>query len=59
VLSDAEGQALSSVATLEPGQDLHIRVVDGRIGATTTKVERIDLMQDHDDTDTDDEDGHG
>ena len=35
VLSDAEGQALSSVATLEPGHDIHIRVADGRIGATT------------------------
>ena len=38
VLSDADGQALSSVATLEPGQDIHIRVGDGRIGATTTSV---------------------
>ena len=46
VLSDAEGHALSSVATLEPGQDLHIRVADGRIGATTTSVDRIDLMLD-------------
>ena len=44
VLSDAEGQALSSVATLEPGHDIHIRVADGRIGATTTKVDQIDLM---------------
>ena len=44
VLSDAEGQALSSVATLEPGHDIHIRVADGRIGATTTTVDRIDLM---------------
>ena len=46
VLSDADGQALSSVATLEPGAGLHIRVADGRIGATTTKVDRIDLMPD-------------
>ena len=44
VLSDADGQALSSVATLEVGQDLHIRVADGRIGATTDPVDRIDLM---------------
>ncbi len=51
MLSDAEGQALSSVATLEPGQDIHIRVADGRIGATTTTVDRIDLMPDTDDTD--------
>jgi exodeoxyribonuclease VII large subunit len=55
VLSDAQGQALSSVATLEPGQDIHIRVADGRIGANTTKVERIDLMPDTDD-ETDDTD---
>ena len=48
VLSDADGQALSSVATLEVGQDLHIRVADGRIGATTTAVDRIDLMPDTD-----------
>jgi exodeoxyribonuclease VII large subunit len=51
VLSDAEGQALSSVATLEPGQDIHIRVADGRIGATTTKVDRIELMSDTEDDD--------
>ena len=44
VLSDAEGKALSSVATLEPGHEIHIRVADGRIGATTNKVDRIDLM---------------
>ena len=59
VLSDAEGHALSSVATLEPGQDLHIRVADGRIGATTTRVDRIDLMPDTDtdaETDTEDDD---
>jgi exodeoxyribonuclease VII large subunit len=46
VLSDAEGRALSSVATLEPGQDIHIRVADGRIGATATTVDGIDLMPD-------------
>jgi exodeoxyribonuclease VII large subunit len=51
VLSDAEGQALSSVVTLEPGQDIHIRVADGRIGATTTKVDRIELMSDTEDDD--------
>jgi exodeoxyribonuclease VII large subunit len=57
VLSDAEGQALSSVATLHPGQDIHIRVADGRIGATTTTVDRIDLMPDqHDDPDDEDDD---
>jgi exodeoxyribonuclease VII large subunit len=46
VLSDAQGQALSSVATLETGHDIHIRVADGRIGATTTSVDQIDLMHD-------------
>jgi exodeoxyribonuclease VII large subunit len=47
VLSDADGQALSSVASLAPGEDIHVRVADGRIGATTTTVERIDLLPDH------------
>ncbi|MBV9832023.1 MAG: exodeoxyribonuclease VII large subunit [Marmoricola sp.] len=56
VLSDAEGRALSSVATLEPGHDLHIRVADGRIGATTTSVDRIDLLSDTDPDDTPSED---
>ncbi len=51
VLSDADGQALSSVATLEPGQDIHIRVGDGRIGATTTSVDRIGLVNDPHDSD--------
>ncbi|MET0997709.1 MAG: exodeoxyribonuclease VII large subunit, partial [Marmoricola sp.] len=55
VLSDADGQALSSVATLEPGDDIHIRVADGRIGATTTTVDRIDLMPDTTDDEDDDE----
>ncbi len=44
VLSDSDGHALSSVAVLEVGQDLHIRVADGRIGATTTTVDRVDLL---------------
>jgi exodeoxyribonuclease VII large subunit len=51
VLSDADGKALSSVATLEPGQDIHIRVGDGRIGATTTSVDRIGLVNDPHDSD--------
>ena len=53
VLSDAQGRALSSVATLEPGHDLHIRVADGRIGATTTTVDQIDLMPDASEDDDD------
>ncbi|HEY6935259.1 MAG TPA: exodeoxyribonuclease VII large subunit, partial [Marmoricola sp.] len=51
VLSDADGHALSSIVTLEPGQDIHIRVADGRIGASTTSVEPAPLV----DLDTDDE----
>lgn len=51
VLSDAEGRALSSVATLEPGHSIHIRVADGRIGATTTSVDQIDLIPDSDEDD--------
>ncbi|HET8559340.1 MAG TPA: exodeoxyribonuclease VII large subunit [Marmoricola sp.] len=54
VLSDAEGVALSSVATLGPGQEIHIRVADGRIGATTTSVEAaplVDLDTDRDEPD--------
>ena len=39
------------MATLEPGQDIHIRVGDGRIGATTTSVSRIDLVNDPQDSD--------
>jgi exodeoxyribonuclease VII large subunit len=53
VLSDADGRALSSVATLEPGHDIHIRVADGRIGATTTSVDQIDLMPDSGDEEDD------
>jgi exodeoxyribonuclease VII large subunit len=53
VLSDAGGRALSSVATLEPGHDIHIRVADGRIGATTTSVDQIDLMPDSGDEEDD------
>jgi exodeoxyribonuclease VII large subunit len=54
VLSDADGQALSSVATLQAGDRIHIRVGDGRIGATTTSVDHIDLMFDETDDHTDD-----
>ncbi|MCW2848742.1 MAG: Exodeoxyribonuclease large subunit [Marmoricola sp.] len=53
VLSDDQGQALSSVATLEPGHQIHIRVADGRIGATTTTVDQIDLMPDDSDEEDD------
>ena len=60
VLSDADGQALSSIATLEPGQDIHIRVADGRIGASTTRVEPAPLVDlDTDDGDTTDRTSQG
>ena len=54
VLSDAEGQALSSVAGLRAGDALHIRVADGRIAATATAVAPVPLLdtdQDADDPD--------
>ena len=52
VLSDADGRALSTVAGLSAGDAIHIRVGDGRIGATTTSVDRIDLLHDpHDEPD--------
>ena len=53
VLSDAEGQALSSVATPRARAHVHIRVADGRIGATTTSVDQIDLMPDTSEDDDD------
>jgi exodeoxyribonuclease VII large subunit len=54
VLSDDAGQALSSVAGLGPGRDIHVRLADGRIAATTTAVEPVPLVdtdpgQEHDD----------
>ena len=44
VLSDAEGAALSSVAGVDEGQDIHIRLADGRIAATTTAVQPVPLV---------------
>lgn len=43
VLSDAEGQALSTVEGLGVEQRIHIRLADGRIDATTTNVESIPM----------------
>jgi exodeoxyribonuclease VII large subunit len=45
VLSDAEGQAFSSVSDVRPGDGLHIRLADGRIAATSTAVESIPLVR--------------
>jgi exodeoxyribonuclease VII large subunit len=44
VLSDADGQALSSVAGVATGDAIHVRLADGRIGATTTAVEPVPLL---------------
>lgn len=43
VLSDADGVALDSVAGVRPGQTIHVRLADGRLGATTTTVEPVPL----------------
>ena len=43
VLSDAEGQHVSSVAGVGAGAALTIRVADGRLGAEVTEVEAIPL----------------
>ncbi|SDS49131.1 Exodeoxyribonuclease VII large subunit [Nocardioides scoriae] len=56
VISDAQGQALSSVVDLDPGQTLHMRVADGRIGATVTGIERVALVGD-DASQEEDQDG--
>jgi exodeoxyribonuclease VII large subunit len=49
VLSDARGTALSSVAGLDTGDTLHIRVADGRIAATATTIETVPLVGEEDD----------
>jgi len=46
VLSDADGAALSSVAEVEPGDQIHVRLADGRIAATTVTVEPVALVGD-------------
>jgi exonuclease VII large subunit len=44
VLQDAEGRVLTSVAQVEPGQELNVRVTDGRVDvvakSTTDPEER-------------------
>ncbi len=44
VLSDADGTALSSVSGITPGDQIHVRLADGRIGATTVTVEPVALV---------------
>jgi exodeoxyribonuclease VII large subunit len=54
VLSDDQGRALSSVAGLATGSDIHVRLADGRISATTTAVEPVPLVDaDHPDREQD------
>lgn len=54
VISDAEGRALSSVAGLEAGVPLHVRVADGRIATRVTGVEQVPLVGDPTEEDDDD-----
>jgi exodeoxyribonuclease VII large subunit len=42
VLQDADGHVVSSVAGAAEGVPVTVRVTDGRIHATTTKVESDD-----------------
>jgi exodeoxyribonuclease VII large subunit len=42
VLQDADGHVVSSVADVAEGAAVAVRVSDGRIHATTTKVESDD-----------------
>ena len=44
VLSDDAGAALSTVEGVTPGQTIHVRLADGRIGASTTTVEPVALI---------------
>jgi len=50
VLSDASGQHISSVAGLNAGAPLTIRVADGRLGASVTDVEAIPLPEANEET---------
>ncbi|MFL6174063.1 MAG: exodeoxyribonuclease VII large subunit [Marmoricola sp.] len=50
VLSDADGQHVSSVAGVSAGATLTIRVADGRLGADVTEVEAIPLPEAHEES---------
>jgi len=41
VATDTEGRVLSHVAQFEPGREFQLRVIDGSIGATTTRGGRV------------------
>jgi exodeoxyribonuclease VII large subunit len=48
VLQDADGHVVSSVAGVATGVDVAVRVADGRIHATTTRVEVDPVEESHD-----------
>jgi exodeoxyribonuclease VII large subunit len=48
VLQDADGHVVSSVAGITSGADVAVRVADGRIHATTTRVEADPVEESHD-----------
>ncbi|MFL6106103.1 MAG: exodeoxyribonuclease VII large subunit [Marmoricola sp.] len=50
VLSDADGQHVSSVAGVSAGATLTIRVADGRLDADVTEVEAIPLPEAHEES---------
>lgn len=41
VLQDADGHVLASVAGVEPGAEVRVRLADGRVHATTTRTEPL------------------
>ena len=41
VLQDADGHVLTSVAGVATGTEISVRVVDGRVHATTTRTEEL------------------
>ena len=58
VLSDTEGRLFSSVEDVAAGQQVTIRVADGRIGATVDGIEAIPLPTiAHSDAETEESDG--
>lgn len=45
VLQDAEGHVVTSVGAVAAGQRVSVRVADGRIHATTTSTEELDVQE--------------
>ena len=48
VLQDTEGHVLSSVQSVAAGTEVMVRLTDGRVHATTTRTEPIDVGGDDD-----------